>query len=96
MPDVVATTSGKRLEGELGFATVRAVLGQASTLIASGSVDLAGVTRVDSAGLALLLELARRARAAGRDLVFEGADERIVRLARFYGLNEVLRFGSAV
>ena len=56
------------LTGELSFASVPAALDQADALIADGQIDLSGVTRTDSAGLALLLELTRRARVNGKQL----------------------------
>ena len=45
-------------------------------------IDLAGVTTIDSAGLALLLEWQSRARAAGRELNVRNAPDGLLRLAR--------------
>ncbi|MGH8480908.1 MAG: STAS domain-containing protein, partial [Nevskiaceae bacterium] len=51
------------ISGELSFKNVVAALDAAHAALAGGEgafeVDLGGVTRADSAGLALLLELAR-------------------------------------
>ncbi|MDR3419601.1 MAG: STAS domain-containing protein [Nevskia sp.] len=80
------------LEGELSFATVPQLLRQADALLAGGILDLSRVTRVDSAGLALLLELSRRSKSRGARLGIRGADPQILRLAGFFGLDQVLHF----
>jgi len=82
-----------QLSGELTFASARQALAGARDAIAGQGpleLDLSGVTRVDSAGLALLLELAREARQAGRDLRCSHAPEQLRRLAEFFGLTQVL------
>ena len=82
------------LSGELSFARVREVRDAAEPQVASGSgpveLDLSGVTRVDSAGLALLLELARAAKRAGRELRCTRAPEQLRKLADFFGLTPLL------
>jgi len=82
------------LSGELTFATVLekrdALRDELSQPGAAAALDLSGVTRVDSAGLSLLLELTRLARAQHRELRFTGAPEPLQRLAGFFGLSEVL------
>jgi phospholipid transport system transporter-binding protein len=82
------------LTGELSFAQVPALLPRVRAEIEAGSgpveLDLAGVTRVDSAGLALLLELARAARGRGRELRCARAPEQLRRLADFFGLSPLL------
>jgi phospholipid transport system transporter-binding protein len=86
------------ISGELSFASVAAALEAAREALASGQgpfeVDLGGVTRADSAALALLLELSREARAAGRELKCLGAPEQLRRLAGFFGVTEVLALQS--
>lgn len=87
------------LSGELGFAQVPAALATARAALereADGPVelDLSGVTRVDSAGLALLLELARQARARGRELRCTGAPAQLRRLAEFFGISAVLALSA--
>lgn len=85
-----------RLEGELSFATVPYFLAHAEALLDGGALDLRGVTHADSAGLALLLELTRRQRARdGSQLRLVGAQRRLERLAKFFGLDAVLRFDEA-
>jgi phospholipid transport system transporter-binding protein len=78
-----------RLEGAAGF-------GQARTLLAAGerlfaglpavSVDLGGVTQVDSATLALLLEWRRLAARRGNAVTYTGLPGRLVALARLSGV----------
>ena len=86
------------LSGELSFTQVPALLPRARAEIEAGSgpveLDLAGVTRVDSAGLALLLELARAARASGRELRCKNAPEQLRRLADFFELSPLLALSA--
>lgn len=84
------------LEGELSFARVPHWLAQADALAGAGTLDLSRVTRADSAGLALLLELRRRARAAGQALRFAAAPPQLTGLAAFFGLHDVLALEPAV
>jgi len=77
------------LSGDLSFGTVPALLGAGDAAfgaLARAEVDLAGVERVDSAGLALLLEWSVRARGAGRTLRYRHAP---VALAALAGISEV-------
>jgi phospholipid transport system transporter-binding protein len=53
-------------------------------------IDLAGVTRADSAGLALLIEWLRRARAANCALQFVHVPEQLRTLVRVNGLQDVI------
>ncbi len=82
------------LAGELSFATAQAALAQGRAALAGGegpvALDLGGVTRTDSAGLALLLELARDARAHKRELALENAPAQLRKLAGFFGVAEIL------
>ena len=59
-------------------------------LPASGVVDLAGVSRVDSAGVALLLAWKRRAAAEASALLFTGLPPSMASLAQLYGVQELL------
>ena len=86
------TTAQGTLQGELNFARVPQLLAQAEALGATGVLDLSGVSNADSAGLALLLEVSRRSKAKGRQLSIRGANEQIAQLARFFGLDQILRF----
>ena len=77
------------LSGELRFATVMKALQQAGNETGD-ALDLSAVPRADSAGIALLLELHRRARARGRTLRISGANEQVSGLVRFFGLGHIL------
>jgi len=83
------------LEGELGFATVLAVL-ESSAKGLTGSrdiqVDLKGITRADSAGLALLVEWLRESERAGKVITFTNVPEQLLAIARLCGLDEILSF----
>jgi phospholipid transport system transporter-binding protein len=85
---------GDRLlvEGPLGMETVPAVLQEASRACRDGVrvVDLAGVSGVDSAALALALELMREAESAGRRLAFENLPQAMQKLARLYAVSEMI------
>ncbi len=78
------------LEGELSFAQVPQLLRHADALLASGSLDLSRVSRADSAGLALLLELSRRS--GNKPLSIRGANQQVLQLAGFFGLDKILHF----
>lgn len=78
------------LSGELNLAAMPRLLAQADALVAGGRLDLGAVTRADSAGAALLLELSRRARARGIPLKITGANAQVRSLIEFFSLQEVL------
>lgn len=84
------STGQGSLQGELNFARVPQLLRQAEALAAAGVLDLGEVSRADSAGLALLLELNRRSQ--GRPLALRNAAPQVRNLARFFGLDQILRF----
>jgi len=79
--------------GELGVSSVPGLLARATpALRGSGdiSVDLSGVVRADSAGLALLVELLRGAARNGRSIVFRDVPEQLLSIARVCGLDGIL------
>jgi phospholipid transport system transporter-binding protein len=78
--------------GRLTFETAEGELEAARTLPlpTRGVVDLAGLEHADSAALAVLLALRRRAIAEGGDLAFESVPESIVALARVYGVDALV------
>jgi phospholipid transport system transporter-binding protein len=79
--------------GELGFATAAAALPAGLALIEPGkdwTVDLAGITTGDSAGLAVLVEWIAVARARGVTLRYEGVPEQILAVARISDLEQLL------
>jgi phospholipid transport system transporter-binding protein len=86
------STAQGSLQGELNFARVPQLLRQAGEAGADGVLDLGQVSRADSAGLALLLELSRRSRSQGRPLAIRNAAPQVRNLAGFFGLDQILRF----
>lgn len=68
---VQADAATLALRGELTFATAARSLAEGGRALAAGTqtrLDLAGLTRADSAGLACVIALAAHARRAGRRL----------------------------
>lgn len=76
------------LTGALTFDSVPSLWPQGAQLLSGTTpgmaleVDLAGVERVDSAGLALLVGWQGRAQAAGRVLRYASVPERLLAIAR--------------
>jgi len=86
------------VSGELTFATVPAVWRETREWFSEGgaiAVDLAGVSRADSAGLALLLEWLRSAKQRGAPVVFEHMPAQIRAIARLSALESVLDMDAA-
>ena len=83
------------LEGDLNFSSVSAML-QSSPTAVTGSqeirIDLKGVSRADSAGLALLLEWLRTSERAGKAITFTHVPEQLLAISRLCGLDEILSF----
>ncbi len=82
-----------RLEGPLDFAHVQNWLAQSGGWLAEGkplNLDLGGITRCDSAGLALLLEVSRRCRANGAQLQLSNPPAQLRKLLSFYRLDDLL------
>ncbi|MBD3669401.1 MAG: STAS domain-containing protein [Gammaproteobacteria bacterium] len=82
------------VRGELSYATVTPLLKHSDDLFADASdalvVDLDGVTRADSAGLSLLIEWWRQARAHDKTIEYTNLPEQILATARLGGLDELL------
>ena len=83
------------VRGELGFATVVSVLtpGRDALAAAAGNelvLDPAAVTKSDSAGLALLLDWLRAARARNLAVRVEGVPEQLADIARLGGVASLL------
>lgn len=79
------------MKGELSFESMKELLPQADQLAASGTIDLADITKVDSAGVAFLLELTRRAKKHGRTLEFTRPSQQLRGLLEFLQLDGVLK-----
>lgn len=81
------------LRGELTFDTVADLLDRGEALLAgwpSIRIDLADVSRADSAGLALLAEWTRRAALARQVIDFINTPAQFRALAHVSGLDQVL------
>jgi phospholipid transport system transporter-binding protein len=81
------------LQGELGFNSVPSVLKHAGISMLGKqqvTVDLKGITRADSAGLALLVEWLRESQLAGNSIVFLNVPAQMLSIARVCGLDEIL------
>ena len=100
MAEPVLTETGNGrwlLEGDLSFSSVPAILKlSARGLTASREiqVDLKGVTRADSAGLALLVEWLRESERAGKVITFSNVPKQLLAIAMLCGLDEILSFKS--
>lgn len=87
-----------RLSGELTFETVQGLYSQRDTVFAGCKqvlISLDGVSHVDSAGLALMLELLRTARRHQGQLTFEHHPKQMISLIELSGLNELLAYAAA-
>jgi phospholipid transport system transporter-binding protein len=83
------------IAGELTFATVPGLWRSAGDNFGRDGpvrVDLAGITRVDSAGIALLIELTKAVRRHGGAMRLEHAPPQLIAIATVSGLDEVLPF----
>jgi len=84
-----------RLVGELSFDTVPNLVERGEELFDGSPVlciDLSGVDRADSAGLALLIEWTRSAREEGKQIRFVNIPAQMRDIARVSGLDNVLPF----
>lgn len=85
------------LDGEITFETAERVLLASEEPFEQHTrieVDLAGVTRADSAGLALLLEWITWANHTVREIRFLSMPERILAIARTTEVEQLLRRGE--
>jgi phospholipid transport system transporter-binding protein len=96
MVDAMLETAGEgrwRLSGDVGFKTVSRLLKESHAGFFDADeieVDLSGVTRADSAGLALLVEWLRTAERGGRPISFVNMPAQMQSIARICGLDEIL------
>jgi phospholipid transport system transporter-binding protein len=84
-----------QISGELIFHTVNAVLAESKVTLFSGpgsqlDLDLGGVTRADSAGLALLIQWMRMAREHETNIRFHHLPEQLLAIARAGELESLL------
>jgi phospholipid transport system transporter-binding protein len=86
------------LAGDLNFSTVPGLMGAMDIGSADRnriSIDLAGVTRSDSAGLALLVEWLRESERLGKTVTFLNMPAQMQSIARVCGLGEILQGDTA-
>jgi phospholipid transport system transporter-binding protein len=84
---------GWELSGDLVIHTVPSVLNESRSIFTQGSetvVDLLHVERIDSAGLALLIEWMRVARQRQLSLRFQNIPGRMWAIAEVCGLEQIL------
>ncbi|WP_025367587.1 STAS domain-containing protein [Thioalkalivibrio paradoxus] len=91
---LVLEGSTLRFSGPLTFATVAALMTRGQELLprlpASAELDLSGATRVDSAGVALLVEFWRQRERVGGRLVWTAVPEGLRPLLVLYHLESLL------
>lgn len=85
---------GFALHGDLRADAVTALLSQLPVGAERWEMDLAGVTNVDSAGLALLLEWSLRMQSADGELLLQRAPSQLVRLAQISSIDTLLGFST--
>jgi phospholipid transport system transporter-binding protein len=80
------------VQGPVTMANVESLLQQGREQLASASatIDLSGVTEVDSSALSLLLEWRRDAARNGRTVRFARLPANLQSLAQLYGVTELL------
>lgn len=93
--NVIRVAPGRyRLRGELSFVTagplLRTVLAALRDAKGTVTIDLAEIERVDSAGVALLIELVRVARQRGFRLCFANLSPQLEALAAVSGVERLL------
>jgi len=87
------------VSGHLAFDTAGSVLARTGGALTAGqgpaTIDLGGVERIDSAGLALMIEWLRLARAAQRPLSFAHLSEQAREMIRVHELGRTLGVNHA-
>ena len=82
-----------RVSGSLGFVTATGAHAQLRRCLSAGGsirIDCSGLERIDSAGLAVLLDLVALARDQGTDLRYVALPPSVLRLARLSGVEGLL------
>lgn len=80
------------LAGKLSLETVPGLLAQCQSFAGEGKliIDLEGVERADSAGVALLVKWQRDARQQQRTISFQNIPPQMLAIARVSGVDELL------
>ena len=90
--EISASSTGWEVSGEIDAhtaPTLAAAMAKLPTGVAT--IDMAGVSFMDSSGLRVLIEAATRARDGGGDLVIANPTPGIIRLVEISGLGGQLR-----
>lgn len=81
------------VHGELTLETAKAVLTESTRLFDSAAkldIDLADVSRADSAALALLVSWMRQAKQGNKPITFQHVPTQMLAIAKASGLDEIL------
>lgn len=79
------------LAGELDGDTVKPLWQERAQAMSAVQIfDLSGLTRVDTAGLALLIHLVALGRKQGREVILQGASDKLQTLVKLYNLPDGL------
>jgi phospholipid transport system transporter-binding protein len=92
---IEAVGDGKyRVSGELNFDTVTQALNQSKNMFDQAAdvinVDLGGITRTNSAGIALLIEWLRAAKQKHKEVLFHHIPEKMLAIAKVSDLADIL------
>ena len=82
-----------RVTGPVVMATAGELLKTSRKMFAGNSdmqIDLSGVTKVDSAALALLIEWLRQAQKQKQSIRIEGMPDKLLSIARLTGVEEII------
>ncbi|MGD9795236.1 MAG: STAS domain-containing protein [Acidimicrobiia bacterium] len=97
MPDraeplgIVSTSTGWIVSGEVDAHSAPMLAEALATMpVAQSTLDLGGVSFMDSSGLRVLVEATKRARASGGDLVVVNVTNAVSRLVAIGGLSDHL------
>jgi phospholipid transport system transporter-binding protein len=88
------TETGFEVSGDMRFSTVTGLLNESLAMFEGRQileVDLEAVARVDSAGLALLIEWVRRGMKNNTEVQFVSMPDQMKEIARMSGLETILR-----
>lgn len=86
------------LSGQLTRNTVPAIWSKRREWLANGNAaltfDMAGVEKVDSAGIAMLLQAKSALRTSAREMIIENASEQFEAMLKVSGANTLLTFNG--
>ncbi len=87
----------KRLTLAEASTAARSLAAEASAAVADTMplvINASGMEGFDSSAFAVMLEVVRKAKSAGRDVTVRGAPASMVELAKLYGVDELLSFSA--